>query len=57
MFIIGGESARDWMPLEKGIAEYAKALGCHFMEGSGRKGWGRIAPDYKEVYTVYRKEL
>lgn len=57
LFAVGGLDVRRWLALEKEVARYARDMGCDFVEGSGRKGWGRLMPDYEEVYTVYRKEL
>ena len=39
------------------IERWAKALGCEEMRLMGRRGWGRIYPDYEEIATVMRRRL
>lgn len=57
MIAIGGGGMEGWLQFEQLIGEWAKAQGCEYIEGSGRRGWARAAVNYQPVYVVYRRKL
>jgi hypothetical protein len=56
VFVISGENRGNWMKFEHSIAAWGKAQGCEYMEGYGRKGWGRIS-GWEPVHTLFRRAL
>lgn len=54
----GGTRAKEWAvsSLET-IEKFAIAEECHAVELKGRKGFGRVLPEYKPTAWVYTKEL
>ena len=52
-----GSAMATWRHLLKQIEDWAAELGCIEMALEGRKGWGRVFPDYTESYTVFTKRL
>lgn len=51
-------------PLEVGLALYAKytepwfkEMGCEYVKIDGRKGWGRVLTEYREVARVFLRDL
>jgi hypothetical protein len=52
-----GKDAMRWKPCIGKFEEWARAEGCAALELVGRKGWGRIQPEYQEIERVYSKEL
>lgn len=53
----GGQDARFWVQHLHTIEEFAEANDCTSVEWFGRRGWGRLRPDYLEQGTVYSKEI
>lgn len=53
----GGHDLETWVHLIADFEAEAKRLGCHVLRIGGRKGWGRIFPDYREVLRIYEREL
>ena len=57
---IGGDRMKDWLPeAHDMLSDYARAHGCSYLQGYGRKGWLRaLAKHGWEVdYTAYRMEI
>lgn len=44
--VLTGHDYFNWVPLEEGIAAWAKSIGCHGMEAQARKGWAKIFKSY-----------
>lgn len=53
----GGEQMERWAHLISALEQEAVRLGCHIVRIPGRKGWGHIFPDYREVMRVYEREI
>lgn len=54
----GGREAWRWAGVA--IAEFereAARLGCHTVRIPGRKGWGRVFPDYRETHRVFERRI
>lgn len=47
----------DWASLIGPIENYARAEGCDCVRLFGRKGWGRVLPDYAATKIVLEKRL
>lgn len=47
----------DWRERFAPIEQYAKDEGCTITRIEGRKGWGRIFPDYKLSWITLEKAL
>lgn len=57
---VGGTRMREWSDdLIDTMVRYGKELGCHHLEGYGRKAWGRYLNKYgfQPEYIAYRMEL
>jgi hypothetical protein len=54
---LGGKQMKRWIHLIKEIEQWASQWGCDAIEIVGRKGWGRMYPDYEPIEYVYAKEL
>jgi hypothetical protein len=52
-----GDEMHRWKSLLSVIEEYALAEDCNSVEIRGRPGWGRVFPEYQEVYRVLEKEI
>ena len=52
----GREMAR-WLPLIRGIEDYAEAEGCRCVRIFGRKGWLRVLDGYMQTHVVIDKAL
>ena len=60
MDFIGGTRMKEWLPMVQDvISRYAKDHNCKYLEGYGRKGWGRWLGKYgwKPDYIAYKMEL
>lgn len=57
LFLLGGCEMDRWTYLIDELEAWAKEQGCHVLEIQGRKGWGRVFPDYLETHRVFEKEL
>ncbi|TGD94065.1 hypothetical protein [Methylobacterium nonmethylotrophicum] len=58
---VGGRHARAWRHTLAQIEDGARRLGCATVEWIGRRGWGRLLPDYAATPTpagtLYTKML
>ena len=54
--LLGGNGMRRWIHLMKRVEEFARKNGCHAVQVTGRKGWGRVV-SYPEVRRIFEKEL
>ena len=57
---IGGTRMKEWLSMaQEMISRYAKDHNCKYLEGYGRKGWGRWLGKYgwKPDYIAYKMEL
>jgi len=55
--IMSGTGMSKWLGLLPVVEEFARSEGCGTMEVHGRKGWGRVLPDYPEIFRAFRKDL
>lgn len=53
----GGSGAERWKHLLSGVEEYAKSENCDAVRFTGRKGWKRIYPEYREIGAVFERRL
>lgn len=53
----GHELENGLSMLEKHIEPWFREKGCKLIEINGRKGWGRMLPEYRELSRVFVKEL
>lgn len=54
----GGSDALDWTRRFVDVIEqFGRAEGCDAVEMIGRKGWGKVFPDYEPTSWSYTKEL
>jgi len=53
----GGEQVERWAPWIAFFEDLAKTGGCMAMRIPGRKGWGRVFPEYEERFRVFEKPL
>ncbi len=56
MFLAGGD-LNDLQVMERDVAAYASAAGITRMEISGRRGWLRSLPGYRELCTTFIKDI
>lgn len=52
-----GEGLHRWKHLVDVIEKWAASAGCTAIEMHGRRGWGKVYPDYAPLYTVFAKEI
>jgi hypothetical protein len=52
-----GKDMARWLPLIRGIEDYAKAEGCRRVRIFGRKGWLRVLDGYRQTHVVIDKRL
>jgi hypothetical protein len=58
LWIAAGEPLNEGLALFREHTEpWLKEKGCTFIEIVGRRGWGKVLPDYEETATVFVKEL
>jgi hypothetical protein len=57
ILLAAGREMSTWSHLIADIESWARAEGCRTIEIQGRKGWGRVFPDYRPMYQVFEKEL
>lgn len=55
--VCGGKDLYRWAHLMGAIEEEAVRLGCDTVRISGRPGWGRVFPDYREVHRVFERKV
>lgn len=53
----GGRDLYRWAGLLGALEAEAVRLGCQTVRISGRKGWGAIFPDYREVHRIYERKV
>jgi hypothetical protein len=53
----GGHSLHRWAGLLGALESEAVRLGCETVRIEGRKGWGAIYPDYREVKRVFERRV
>lgn len=57
---VGGVTGRLpewWEPMFARLEEFARASGCHRIEGGLREGWVRVLPGMKRIGAMLRKDL
>lgn len=54
---IAGADMKDWLACEPIITAWAKENGCSQLEGFARKGWLRVLPHWRVVWTTIRKDI
>lgn len=54
---LSGKGMNRWLHLISVLEDFGREHDCGTLEIHGRKGWGRMLPDYPELYRVFRKEL
>jgi|SaaInlStandDraft_5_1057022.scaffolds.fasta_scaffold113375_2 hypothetical protein len=54
---IGGSKMSEWIQHITTLEEWAKSLGCSYMDMYGRRGWLKILTDYNEDCILLRKKL
>jgi hypothetical protein len=58
IWIAAGSALADGLKLlSDHIEPWFKAKGCKFVEVGGRKGWGKVLPDYRETGRIFVKDL
>lgn len=60
VFNIGYVAGRDlyrWANLLGALEQEAVRLGCDTVRITGRPGWGRVFPDYRETNRVYERKV
>lgn len=55
--VLGGGDLNELKNIEAAIEDRARAVGFDGVTIIGRRGWGKIFPAYREVATVYLKEI
>jgi hypothetical protein len=57
--IIGltGSGMKDWLHLESGLREKAKAQGFHVLKAFARPGWSRVMKNYRLTHAVMEVTL
>ena len=53
----GGRDLYRWANLIGEMEREAIRLDCRTVRIPGRKGWGKVFPDYRETYRVYERKL
>lgn len=54
---LGGRELYRWASLFGELEAEAVRLGCEIVRMTGRPGWGRIYPDYREVARVFERRV
>jgi hypothetical protein len=54
---LGGRQMERWVHLISGVEEWAVSWGCDSLEIVGRKGWGKLYPEFEPIEYVYAKGL
>lgn len=53
-----GEGMDDWLePVVTHLKEWAEAMDCQVLRISGRRGWTRVLPNFKETCTTLETEI
>lgn len=53
----GGKDLYRWAGLLGAMEAEAVRLGCETLRITGRAGWGRIFPDYREINRVFERKV
>jgi len=53
----GGHSLYRWAGLLGALEAEAVRLGCDTVRITGRAGWGRVFPDYREAHRVFERKV
>jgi len=53
--LLTGKDYANWAHLEKGIADWAKSIGCAGMESVARKGWSKVFKDYEQSHVFLER--
>ena len=54
---LGGRELYRWAHLFGDLEAEAVRLGCPIVRITGRAGWGRIYPDYKEISRIFERRV
>lgn len=54
---LGGRDLYRWANLLGEMEREAVRLGCDTLRITGRPGWGRIFPDYREINRVFERRV
>ena len=58
IILISGVAMENWLHFEGDVTEYARQQYCTAIEGYGRFGWVRAAPEgWEPVHVLLRKKL
>jgi hypothetical protein len=57
LVMTGGKGMRSWLWMLDEIELWAAKQGCTRMSAVGRKGWGRVLPDYEQIAIIFEKRL
>lgn len=52
-----GRDLHRWAHLFGAMEAEAARLGCPIVRITGRPGWGRVFPDYREVHRVFERKV
>lgn len=55
--VLGGGNLDELREIDKAIEYVARQFGCAGVTIVGRRGWGKVLPNYREYATVYAKEF
>lgn len=53
----GGKDLHRWAGLFPNLEAEAARLGCDTVRITGRAGWGKVYPDYREVSRVFERKV
>ena len=54
---LGGSGLSHCLDKIDQVVEYARALGCDFIEIQGREGWLKVLPGFEKDATIMTREL
>jgi hypothetical protein len=54
---LAGGDLNEILQCEPLICQWAKEIGCNRASIVGRRGWKKFLPEYRELATVFAKEL
>ncbi len=56
--LLAGNDMDEWVEdVQRELEDWARAIGCKFLELHGRKGWQRKLPDFRISHVTMSKEL
>lgn len=56
-WILAGVEIDRWKDFIRVVDAWGKKEGCEFARTHGRRGWQKVLPDFKEVYTVFERAI